>query len=138
MTAIVDTSFLVSLVNPREQHHPACVAVARQLRERLVIPQVVLPEATCLVAKYVGHPAMRAMVRQLATPPWNFEPLHDEDLNRVAAVLDQYHDQSLDFADACIVAIAERLRVPRVLTLNRRHFALIRPQHCAAFEILPT
>jgi hypothetical protein len=25
-----------------------------------------------------------------------------------------------------------------VLTLDRRHFALIRPLHCAAFEILPT
>lgn len=138
MTAIVDTSFLVSLINPRELHHPACVAVARQLRERLVIPQVVLPEATYLVARYIGHPAMRAMVRQLATPLWNLEPLHDEDLNRVAAVLDQYDDQGLDFADACIVAIAERLRARRVLTLDRHHFALIRPQHCAAFEILPT
>lgn len=138
MTAIVDTSFLVSLINPREQQHQACVAVARQLRERLVIPQVVLPEACYLVDKYVGHPAMRAMVRQLARPPWNLEPLHDEDLNRVAAVLDQYLDQRLDFVDACIVAIAERLRVLRVLTLDRRHFALIRPQHCAAFEILPT
>lgn len=138
MTAIVDTSFLVSLINPREQQHQACVAVARQLRERLVIPQVVLPEACYLVDKYVGHPAMRSMVRQLARPPWDLEPLHEGDVLRAAAVLDQYHDQSLDFVDACIVAIAERLRVQRVLTLDRRHFALIRPQHCAAFEILPT
>ncbi len=138
MTAIVDTSFLVSLINPREQHHQACVAVARQLHERLVIPQVVLPEACYLVDKYVGHPAMRAMVRQLTLPQWNLEPLQEGDLARVAAVLDQYHDQSLDFADACIVAIAERLHVQRVLTLDRRHFTLIRPQHGVAFEILPT
>lgn len=38
MTAIVDTSFLVSLINPRESSHQACLAVAQTTRERLVIP----------------------------------------------------------------------------------------------------
>lgn len=59
MTAIVDTSFLVSLINPREQSHQACAAVARSASERLILPQVVLPEATYLVDKYLGHTAMR-------------------------------------------------------------------------------
>jgi predicted nucleic acid-binding protein len=36
-----------------------------------------------------------------------------------------------------IVAIAERLNITRVLTLDRRDFQLIRPKHCSAFEILP-
>ncbi len=138
MTAIVDTSFLVSLINPREQHHQACVAVARQLRERLVIPQVVLPEACYLVDKYVGDSAMRAMVRQLTLPEWNLEPLQEGDMARVVVLLDQYQDQRLDFVDACIVAMAERLRARRVLTLDRRHFSLVRLQHGATFEILPT
>lgn len=57
---------------------------------------------------------------------------------RVAAVLHQYRDQNIDFADAAIVAIAERLKVQRILTLDRRHFNLLRPHHCTAFEILPS
>ena len=138
MTAIVDTSFLVSLINPREASHTACLAVAETTRERLVIPQVVLPEATYLVDKYLGHAAMRAMVRQLLQATWSLEPLLEGDMERVAAVLDQYRDQSVDFADAAIVAIAERLKVQRILTLDRRHFNLLRPRHCTAFEILPS
>ncbi len=55
MTAIVDTSFLVSLTNPKEQHHEACATLARNLQERLVVPYVVLPEATYLIQKYQGH-----------------------------------------------------------------------------------
>jgi predicted nucleic acid-binding protein len=43
----------------------------------------------------------------------------------------------LDFVDTLIVAIAERLNILRVLTLDRRDFHLIRPKHCGAFEILP-
>jgi hypothetical protein len=54
-----------------------------------------------------------------------------------AALLDQYADLDLDFADACIVALAERLNVRRLLTLDRRHFAAVRPQHCPGFEVLP-
>ncbi|MFN4862237.1 MAG: VapC toxin family PIN domain ribonuclease, partial [Pseudanabaena sp.] len=43
----------------------------------------------------------------------------------------------LDFVDAVIVAIAERLRITRVLTLDRRDFSIMRPRHCDYFEILP-
>jgi hypothetical protein len=39
--------------------------------------------------------------------------------------------------DATVVALAERLKVARVFTLDRRHFELFQPRHCAAFEILP-
>jgi predicted nucleic acid-binding protein len=138
MTAIVDTSFLVSLINRRESSHEACLAVARTTRERLVIPQVVLPEATYLVDKYLGRTTMRAMVRQLLQATWNLEPLLEGDMERIAAVLDQYRDQNIDFADAAIVAIAERLKAQRILTLDRRHFSMLRPRHCAAFEILPS
>lgn len=137
MTAIVDTNFLVSLINPREQSHQVCLVVARDTSERLVLPQVVLPEATYLVDKYVGHTAMRTMVRQLLQSTWTLEPLIAGDMQRIAAVLDQYHDQDIDFADAAIVAIAERLNIRRILTLDRRHFMMIRPRHCTAFEVLP-
>ena len=137
MTAIVDTSFLVSLANANEAEHHACVAVAQTLRERLVVPHVVLPEATYLIDKYLGHRAMQTFVTRMTMPAWTLEPLREGDLARVATILARYRDQRLDFTDAAIIAIAERLRIRRVLTLDRRHFQVIRPQHCPAFELLP-
>lgn len=50
-------------------------------------------------------------------------------------VLKDIHD--LDFVDALIVAIAERLNITRLLTLDRRDFQIIRPKHCNSFELLP-
>jgi predicted nucleic acid-binding protein len=41
------------------------------------------------------------------------------------------------FVDAIIVAIAERLNITRVLTLDVRDFRMFSPRHCAAFELLP-
>ena len=59
------------------------------------------------------------------------------DLERVNQILEQYADSQLDFVDAVIVAISERLRITRVLTLDRRDFSIMRPRHCDYFEILP-
>jgi predicted nucleic acid-binding protein len=39
--------------------------------------------------------------------------------------------------DALIVAMAERLNIIRLLTLDRRDFQIIRPKHCGSFELLP-
>ncbi len=38
--------------------------------------------------------------------------------------------------DASVVAVAERLGALTIATLNRRDFAVVRPVHVAAFELL--
>jgi len=63
--------------------------------------------------------------------------INQVDLERANAILAQYADNRLDFVDATIVAIAERLNVKQILTLDRRHFGAIRPLHCHALTILP-
>jgi predicted nucleic acid-binding protein len=74
---------------------------------------------------------MRRFVDTVAVGDLQVESVGRDDLSRVAEVLNQYADARVDFVDATIVALAERL------TLDRRHFELFRPRHCAAFEILP-
>jgi uncharacterized protein len=49
----------------------------------------------------------------------------------------QIVNSELDFVDAAIVTISERLGIDCVLTLDRRDFSIIRPKHCDYFQILP-
>lgn len=63
--------------------------------------------------------------------------LTPEDLLRAAEILEIYQDSRIDFVDASVMAIAERLEITKVLTLDRRDFQLFRPKHCQFFEILP-
>ncbi len=93
----------------------------------LVLPVVVLPEICYLVASRLGHQAMRRFVSSLAPKAVQVEPVTAEDLVRVHEILEQYADSKLDFTDAAIVAIAERLTITRVYTLDRRDFSMIRP-----------
>lgn len=39
--------------------------------------------------------------------------------------------------DASVVALAERLDAPMIVTLDRRHFTAITPRHRDAFELMP-
>ncbi len=48
-----------------------------------------------------------------------------------------YADLALDFVDASVVAIAERLEEDTIATLDRRHFSAVRPLHFEAFTLVP-
>ena len=137
MTVLVDTSFLFALANKNDTSHLACATVAQSLQARLVVPLTVLPEITYLLDVRLGHHVMRQFVQQITQPAWTLEPPGVDDLNRAGALLEQYGDTRLDFVDATLIAIAERLKIQRILTLDQRHFRAIRPQHCEAFELLP-
>ena len=113
------------------------LAVAQSVNERLVLPVVVLPEICYLIASRLGHQAMRRFVSIMTPEAVQVEPVTSEDLVRVHEILKQYFDNQLDFTDAAIIAIAERLNITCVYTLNRRDFSIVLPSHCDYFELLP-
>lgn len=135
MTAILDTSFLFALTDKGDLNHNRVSSFARSMNEPLILPVAVLPEICYLIASRLGHQAMRRFVSSTTTV--TIEPTTAEDLVRVSEILSQYADSRLDFTDAAIVAIAERLAVNRICTLDRRDFSIIRPIHCDFFELLP-
>ncbi len=137
MTAILDTSFLFALTDQGDQNHQRVLAIAQSVNESLVLPVVVLPEVCYLIASRLGHQAMCRFVSSLTPDAVQVEPATSEDLIRVHQILEQYADSQLDFTDAAIVAIAERLNITRVYTLDRRDFSIIRPNHCDYFELFP-
>ena len=65
------------------------------------------------------------------------ETLTAADYKRAAEILRKYDDANIDFVDAIVVAIDERLNVTKILTVDRRHFDIFKPRHCQAFAILP-
>lgn len=136
--AILDTSFLFALTNHHDRNHGRVLEIASTLTGLLVLPTTVLPEVCYLIASRLGHATMRHFLNQVVTRKnLLLTSLTAVDLERVTEILEHYADSHLDFVDATIVAIAERQNIRRVLTLDRRDFSIVRPRHCASFEILP-
>jgi hypothetical protein len=59
------------------------------------------------------------------------------DYARMADLVDQYADLPLGTSDASVIALAERLDVDEVATLDHRHFTVVRPRHVKALTLLP-
>lgn len=59
------------------------------------------------------------------------------DYTRSVELVRRYADLGLGLVDASVVAIAERLNVVTIATLDRLHFTVVRPAHCDAFELIP-
>lgn len=137
MRLLADTSFLIALTNTRERHHGACVDVAQAARAQIAVPITVLPEAAYLLYARIGHAVMRAFLAELSRPNWEILGVEGVDLARSNEILAQYADSELDFVDATLVAVAERLNITTILTLDQRHFRAVRPRHTPHFQILP-
>ncbi|WP_433711962.1 PIN domain-containing protein [Nocardia sp. CA-084685] len=59
------------------------------------------------------------------------------DYARMADLVVQYGDFPLGAADASVIAVAERLGITRISTLDHRHFRQVVPKHCGAFDLVP-
>jgi predicted nucleic acid-binding protein len=55
----------------------------------------------------------------------------------VCQLVEMYADLPLGAVDASVIAVAERLRISEVATLDRRHFTVVRPNHTSALLLLP-
>jgi predicted nucleic acid-binding protein len=136
ITSIADTNFVVALANKADKWHTACNKVWRS-EDTIALPQSVLAEVGYMFNRELGNRAMADFLRNLNETKYRIVPLETEDFARTADILDQYADSRIDFVDATIVAVAERLRVTRILTLDQRDFHIIRPKHAPHFEVLP-
>ena len=58
------------------------------------------------------------------------------DFARMKALMQQYADLPMDFADAALVRAAERDRLTRIVTFDR-HFAVYRLPRRTRFTVLP-
>ena len=59
------------------------------------------------------------------------------DVPRMRELMRKYRDLPMDLADAALVRAAERERISRVFTIDRRDFEVYRPRGIRRFTILP-
>jgi len=65
------------------------------------------------------------------------DELQADDWARIAELTDKYADHPLGGIDASLVALAERLNIDTIATLDHRHFHAVRPKHVEAFTLVP-
>ena len=137
MKALIDSSFVYATIDRGDKNHLQAVGLLANLVDDIFLPATVLEEVTYLMQARLGHVQVRYFVHQLQNSPIQIEVIRRIDLTRIYELMDQYADLKLDFVDASLVAVAERLQIHRILTIDQRNFRAIQPNHCDCFELLP-
>lgn len=133
-----DTGPMVALNDPGDSYRDAVVrAYARLGREQLAVPAPVIVEAAYFLNRDAGPIIEANFLRQVATGAIRIIEAALADYARAAALVQQYADFPLGTVDALVIAIAERLDITTIFTLDRRHFGTVRPRHVDAFTLVP-
>jgi uncharacterized protein len=133
--AIVDAGPLYAAADSDDRDHAASLATLSRPDLRLIVAALAVAEATYFVGRRLGPTAEQAFLSGLGE--LDVEGPTGEDFARMADLVKQYEDFPLGGTDASVIALAERLDAPVIVTLDRRHFASVKPRHRDAFELFP-
>lgn len=135
LIAIVDTGPLFAVADSGDRSHAASLEVLERPDLTLVVPTMVVAEATYLVATRLGATAEATFLRGISS--LEIEAPEPDEWTRIAELVETYSDLPLGGTDAAVVSLAERLGASTIVTLDRKHFSVVRPSHVEAFELLP-
>jgi len=121
---ILDTGPLVAWLCPRDEHHAWVREAFREVVPGSIICEAVLTETCHLAAKEaLARGRVLEFIQRLRL---QVIPLGSE-LENIRHLLDRYADSPMDFADACVVRLAELFPGTTVCTTDS-HFQFFR-QH---------
>jgi uncharacterized protein len=101
----------------------------------LLVPTTVIVEVCWLLEE---RPEVEsAFLDAVAADEFEHVTITAGDIARMAELVRTYADLPLGAVDASVIAVAERLKLSDVATLDRRHFTVVRPNHTTALSLLP-
>ncbi|HEX7602546.1 MAG TPA: type II toxin-antitoxin system VapC family toxin [Polyangiaceae bacterium] len=143
MSAIVaDTGGLLRALAADSRGRPSWPAFANALlrASRVIVPALVLAEVDYFLR--AERAAMRKLTAEILDPAttYELEPVFPQDLVRALTLDAKFASLELGLVDGMVAAVAERRRVYRVLTTDRRDLMAVRigARYDRALEIVPT
>lgn len=134
MTLVVDTGVLVAAARPRDDDHAECRQLLETANEARAVPAPALTEVEYHLR---GSRAALAVVDDVVAGGLRVVDLVLDDYARVRELMETYGDLRAGFVDCAVLAVVERLGEPKLATLDRRHFSVLRPRHVDHLALLP-
>lgn len=134
--ALVDTGAVVALVNRADRHHGAAVDWFSRFRGELLTTEAVITETAYVLAASFPHQraALVWFERARAAGLLRVEPVAD--YAELARIIGRYAELPCDYADASLMALAERTGVTTIATTDQRDFSVYRLRGRKRFRIL--
>lgn len=134
---VCDTSGLLAYFDSSDAHHERVDAAINLDAGPFIVSPYVVAELDYLLATRLGVGPELAALAELSGGAWELPGLTRSEIRDAHGVISRYRDQEIGLADASIVVLAKRYGTDRVLTLDRRHFGVLRTADGGAFALVP-
>ena len=137
MALVLDTGPILAVLDADDPAHARCVALLEDFHEPFIVVAATLVEIDYWIRKRLQPAVWSTFIEDLAEGAYRLEQLSVDEMRRVVDLQAEYRDLDLGMVDAAVMVTCEKLGERKVATLDRRHFATVRPLHTDHFEILP-
>jgi predicted nucleic acid-binding protein len=132
--ALLDTGVIVAILDRSENAHEPCAELIRELDAPLITCEAVIAESCYLLRNLRG--AAEAVIENVAAGIFQIPFQLSQEAARIKPILRKYRDRGIDFADACLIRLADEFDTGDVLTLDN-DFQIYRWGKNKPFRILP-
>jgi predicted nucleic acid-binding protein len=133
--ALIDTGAILALLDRSDRWHWACVEAYNNTAVPLLTTEAVLAEVFHLTYRNLRD--VTGVWRLLRSGAIRMSSISHEELPRIEALMDDYADHPMDFADATLVHLAGRESLSLILTVDHDDFETYRIGGRKRFTILP-
>ena len=134
---IADTSGLIAFFSESGSQHDAVVEWVRANDPIMAVSPYVVAEVDYLVTTRKGVDAELAVLDELSGGAYELASMDADDMAAARRVVERYRDLRVGLANASSVVLAQRYRTRTILTLDRKHFNVMRPLDGGVFKIVP-
>jgi predicted nucleic acid-binding protein len=134
--ALLDTGAVVALINRADRAHARAAEWFSTFRGELLTTEAVVTETAYVLASSPPHQraALIWFERTRAAHLLKVEPVAD--YAGLARIIAQYASLPCDYADASLIALAERTGIAAIATVDRRDFSVYRIRGRRRFRIV--
>ena len=116
-SALIDTGCIVALLDRSEKHHQFCVDLVNSLNVQWITCEAVIAESCYLLRSIKG--ACDAILANIEEGIFQLPFQLSTASSSIRKLMKKYQDVPVDFADACLIHLAEELKVPEIMTLDK-------------------
>ena len=102
-----------------------------------MVPAAGLIEVDYWLLRLYGHEPWRTFAQDVESGACRLHSLSPHTLTRAVQIEQQYASLDLGLVDASVIATCEKLDEPKVATLDRRDFSVVKPRHREYLTLLP-
>ncbi|TDD19022.1 type II toxin-antitoxin system VapC family toxin [Nonomuraea diastatica] len=134
---VLDTSGLLAAIGPEQPHHEEARQVLLSDPGPLLLSPYVLAEVDYMLLKLAGERRELQFLHDVSDGSYEMVSMTAADVRRTVHIVERYRGMSIGLTDASVALVAGRHATTRVLTLDQRHFRVMKPLWGDAFTVLP-